>query len=124
MTTSKKSLHILSIAALAAFAVMHTDINAQQPGCTIHPATYQGWEAQEMSNSQVELTFVPKLGGRLMQVEFDGHPYLFVNPKFAGKYISPDEAKGGWINYGGDKIWPMPEGDSDDYHWVPCLDRD
>jgi hypothetical protein len=53
-----------------------------------------------------------------MQVEFNGHPYLFTNPRFRGKYISPDEARGGWINYGGDKIWPMPEGSDDENHWV------
>ncbi len=53
-----------------------------------------------------------------MQVEFDGHPYLFVNPRFAGKYISPEQAAGRWINYGGDKIWPMPEGNEDEQHWV------
>jgi hypothetical protein len=61
---------------------------------------------------------VPQLGGRLMQVEFVGHPYLFVNPKFEGKYIPPEQAAGKWINYGGDKIWPMPEGNEDEAHWV------
>jgi hypothetical protein len=89
------------------------------PGkCTVKAVAYQGWEAEEVKNQWVTLTFVPKLGGRLMQVEFEGHAYLFVNPKYRGKYVSPEEAKGGWINYGGDKIWPMPEGDQDEHHWV------
>jgi len=92
--------------------------SSSQRRCAVRPVSYQGWDAEEVSNPWVKLTFVPKLGGRLMQVEFDGHPYLFVNPKFRGKYISPAEAKGGWINYGGDKIWPMPEGDFDEHHWV------
>ena len=104
-------LYVLTVVACAR-------LHAQQPVCKVQPISYQGWEAQEMSNAHVKLTFVPKLGGRLMQVEFDGHPYLFVNPKYRGQYISPQEAKGGWINYGGDKIWPMPEGDQDDHHWV------
>jgi hypothetical protein len=30
---------------------------------------------------------VPQNGGRLMQVTFAGHPFLFVNPKFTGKYL-------------------------------------
>lgn len=30
----------------------------------------------------------------------------------------PKEAAGDWINYGGDKIWPMPEGNSDEKHWI------
>lgn len=88
------------------------------PTCSVHAVSYQGWEAQEIDNPWLKLTFVPQLGGRLMQVEFNGHPYLFVNPRYRGQYISPEQAKGGWINYGGDKIWPMPEGDSDDHHWV------
>jgi hypothetical protein len=53
-----------------------------------------------------------------MQVEFNGHPYLFVNPKYRGQYISPQQAAGDWINYGGDKIWPMPEGNDDENHWI------
>ncbi len=53
-----------------------------------------------------------------MQVSFNGHPYLFVNQVYKGKYISPVEAAGRWINYGGDKIWPLPEGNDDEQHWT------
>lgn len=53
-----------------------------------------------------------------MQVEFAGHPFLFVNPRYKGNYIAPAEAAklGRWINYGGDKLWPLPEGQGDG-HW-------
>lgn len=88
------------------------------PSCSVHAVSFQGWDAQQVVNPWIKLTFVPKLGGRLMQVEFNGHPYLFVNPKYLGQYISPQQAAGDWINYGGDKIWPMPEGNSDENHWV------
>lgn len=91
---------------------------AASQNCRIHATQFDGWGAQQVSNEWVTLTLVPQLGGRLMQVEFDGHPYLFVNPRFAGKYISPALADGKWINYGGDKIWPMPEGNRDEQHWV------
>src|SRR6201995_1620604 len=83
----------------------------------VQPTEFEGWQAQRMSNDWVELTFVPQLGGRLMQVSFNGHPYLFNNPVYKGKYISPEEANGRWINYGGDKIWPLPEGNDDEQHW-------
>ncbi|MGO8718158.1 MAG: hypothetical protein ACLQMO_02925, partial [Acidobacteriaceae bacterium] len=86
--------------------------------CQIHPVTFDGWKAQEVKNDWVRLIFVPSLGGRLMQVSFNGHPYLFVNQETEGKYIPPAEAAGRWINYGGDKIWPMPEGSQDEQHWV------
>ena len=91
---------------------------ARAAGCVVTPVSFQGWQAQEVRNEHVSLLFVPQLGGRLMQVTFDGHPYLFVNPAFRGKYIPPAEAHGGWINYGGDKVWPMPEGTGDEHHWV------
>jgi hypothetical protein len=51
-----------------------------------------------------------------MQVTFAGHPFLFVNPKFAGKYLPPTTGK--WFNYGGDKLWPLPEGNNDEQHWA------
>jgi len=85
--------------------------------CTIRSIEFDGWHGEQVANDWVRLTFVPQLGGRLMQVTFDGHSYLFVNPVYKGKYISPEEAHGRWINYGGDKIWPLPEGNDDEQHW-------
>ncbi len=76
---------------------------------------YKGWQAQQISNRWVQLIIVPQNGGRLMQVRFNGHAYLFVNPKLAGKYMPPSEDK--WFNYGGDKFWLLPEGDDDEQHW-------
>lgn len=101
------------LGALAAMA----SAQPVQP-CTIRATTFDGFPAQEMSNAWVRLDFVPQLGGRLMQVTFNGHAYLFVNPKYAGKYIPPEQAAGSWINYGGDKIWPLPEGNDDEQHWT------
>lgn len=88
--------------------------------CRIESSNFDGWRAEELSNPWVRVTIVPQLGGRVMQVTFAGHPYLFVNPKYKGQYIPPESeaAKGRWINYGGDKIWPMPEGNQDDQHWA------
>ncbi|MGC1296676.1 MAG: hypothetical protein WA869_16695 [Alloacidobacterium sp.] len=85
--------------------------------CTIRSVEFDGWHGEEVANDWVRLTFVPQLGGRLMQVAFNGHNYLFVNPVYKGKYVSPSEADGRWINYGGDKIWPLPEGNDDEQHW-------
>lgn len=99
---------------------------AQPPGsggaagnsCRVSAADFDGWKAVQMANATVTVTMVPQLGGRVMQVEFAGHPYLFINPQYKGKYIPPPEdPKGKWFNYGGDKIWPMPEGNQDENHW-------
>jgi hypothetical protein len=87
--------------------------------CRVQSATFQGWKAEEVSNDWVRLTIAPQLGGRLMQVTFGGHAYLFVNSRYKGKYFPPAEAAkiGRWINYGGDKLWPLPEGQGDGQHW-------
>jgi hypothetical protein len=80
------------------------------------PADYKGWHTQRLSNRWVELMVLPQNGGRLIQVTFAGHPFLFVNPKFEGKYLPPTESQ--WFNYGGDKLWLLPEGNDDEQHWV------
>jgi hypothetical protein len=85
-------------------------------GCRVEAVEYKGWHAQQMSNQWVQLTFIPQNGGRLIQFTFNGHPYLFVNPKYAGKYFPPDSKQ--WFNYGGDKLWLLPEGNDDEQHWV------
>jgi hypothetical protein len=83
--------------------------------CRVEPVDYKGWKAQQISNPWVQLIVVPQNGGRLMQVRFNGHDYLFVNPKLQGKHSPPDQDH--WFNYGGDKIWLLPEGNDDEQHW-------
>ena len=84
--------------------------------CRIEATNYKGWNAQELSNRWLKLEVVPQNGGRLMQVIFAGHSFLFVNPEYEGKYMPPDPSR--WFNYGGDKIWLLPEGNEDEQHWV------
>lgn len=84
--------------------------------CRVEAVDYMGWHAEQLSNRWVQLVVLPQNGGRLIQVTFAGHPYLFVNPKFAGKYLPPDTSQ--WFNYGGDKVWLLPEGNNDEQHWV------
>jgi hypothetical protein len=114
------SLLLILLALSLAICTAHAQPGAVEThsGCQIHPINFDGWKAQEVKNGWVRLIFVPSLGGRLMQVSFNGHPYLFVNQETKGKYISSAEAAGRWINYGGDKVWPMPEGNQDEQHWV------
>lgn len=84
--------------------------------CRVETVDYKGWHGQQLSNRWVQLIVVPQNGGRLIQVSFAGHPYLFVNPQLAGKYLPPNS--GQWFNYGGDKLWLLPEGNDDEQHWV------
>jgi hypothetical protein len=87
--------------------------------CHVRAADFEGWKAEDLFNDWIHVIIVPQLGGRVMQVQFGGHNYLFVNPRYKGKYIPPAEAAktNRWINYGGDKLWPLPEGRGDAEHW-------
>ena len=107
---------ILICGAALKETISQTETKAMPAGCRVEAVEYKGWKAQQVSNEWVKLVIVPQNGGRLMQVTFAGHDYLFVNPKLAGKYFPPSSDK--WFNYGGDKIWLLPEGNNDEQHWV------
>ncbi len=119
-----KILAALVVAAGMSFAVVPARAGQQDnqtsAACTVEPTRFQGWDAERLANRWVALIFVPKLGGRLMQVTFGSHDYLFVNPLYFGKYFPPSQgaAERKWFNYGGDKIWPLPEGTQDEQHWA------
>lgn len=130
METADKQTSLIAVARAASlaaclfcFSVSLGWCQAPSPSsrpCRVQPTTFDGWNAERMSNAWVTLTFVPQLGGRLMQVELGGHSYLFVNPRYKGQDIPPSVGAplGRWFNYGGDKIWPMPFGKKDEQHWA------
>ena len=85
----------------------------------ISKAEYQGWTAHRMTNGLVELDVVPEIGGRVIQFRRGGKEFFWVNPDLAGQRpppggLGPD---GGWLNYGGDKLWPAPQGWDGDDQW-------
>lgn len=92
--------------------------------CKVEKVNYLGWETLKLSNDLVELYVVPDIGGRIIQFVFDEHEYLFVNGKLAGKVLLYKE--GEWNNYGGDKLWPAPQGWDGPEQWPgpgdPILD--
>ncbi|HKU24010.1 MAG TPA: hypothetical protein VJQ54_00995 [Candidatus Sulfotelmatobacter sp.] len=107
---------LVVICLLSVLAEGQSKPSSSSATCRVDAVEYKGWHAQQMSNQWVQLTFIPQNGGRLIQFAFNGHPYLFVNPKYAGKYFPPSSKQ--WFNYGGDKLWLLPEGNDDEQHWV------
>jgi len=97
--------------------------------CVAERVGYRGWEAIHMGNGLVDLWIVPDIGGRVIQLEARGHEYFFVNDALAGKVVAQVDENGEpvpWPNYGGDKLWPAPQGADDGEHWPgpgdPVLD--
>jgi len=82
-------------------------------------STYKGWKAFVLENKLVRLHIVPEIGGRVIQYALGDKEFFWVNPALAGKTspttgLAPD---GGWLNYGGDKLWPAPQGWDNDQQW-------
>ena len=106
---------VLSVSCLSARALSQ---------CKLEETTYRDWNALKLSNELVEVYVVPDIGGRVIQFIFDGHEYLFVNDSLAGKVLPYKE--GEWNNYGGDKLWPAPQGWDGPHQWPgpgdPVLD--
>jgi hypothetical protein len=71
-----------------------------------------GWHCWRLSNGLVDVTVAPQLGGRIIQIALGGHGFLWVNPDLQGRAPPPTRLgpKGEWLNWGGEKIWPAPQG--------------
>ena len=80
---------------------------------------FDGWKAYRLTNGIVTLYVTPEIGGRAIQLQLGDESYFFVNKQFEGKVLpeSQDNLKSGWANYGGDKVWPAPEGWMNDNEW-------
>ena len=83
-----------------------------------------------LDNGLVRLGFVPEAGGRLLSFQFAGTELLWRNPRvtdgLTGDFRPNDGKMGDWVNYGGDKTWPAPQGWSGPAEWPgppdPVLD--
>jgi hypothetical protein len=68
-----------------------------------------------LERGDLRLGLVPELGGRLLSVRHRGVELLWRNADFVdddlrGEYAPNAGRMGDWVNYGGDKTWPAPQG--------------
>jgi hypothetical protein len=84
-----------------------------------------------LERGDLRLGLVPELGGRLLSVRHRGVELLWRNPALLGddlrgEYTPNSGRMGDWVNYGGDKTWPAPQGWDDPDQWPgppdPVLD--
>jgi hypothetical protein len=112
---SKKAL-----AAALAWAILLTiAVPAGAEGPRFTRGTYRGWAAWNWSSGPLRLHVVPEIGGRIIQFALGDQEFFWVNPRLAGKPpsasgLAPD---GGWLNYGGEKLWPAPQGWDNEEQW-------
>lgn len=88
-----------------------------------------------LDNGVVRLGFVPELGGRLLSFRYRGTELLWRHHSLVGDDLLPvgghvfapnDGRMGDWVNYGGDRTWPAPQGWDGPDQWAgppdPVLD--
>ena len=88
-----------------------------------------------LSRGDLRLGLVPALGGRLLSLSYQGVELLWRNPALLDAALQPLDGRvpapnsgrmGDWVNYGGDKTWPAPQGWEHDGQWPgppdPVLD--
>ena len=85
----------------------------------VKKSQYKGWSSLALDNGIIEVQVVPEIGGRVIQLRLGDFEYLWVNEDLAGKPPTPTRltADGGWLNYGGDKVWPAPQGWDSEETW-------
>ena len=78
------------------------------------------YDFKELVRDGLKVRVVSELGGRIMELSLDGFNFLFVNPVLNGaKNIQPEKSWNGiWQNFGGEKIWPAPQGWDTDRQWA------
>jgi hypothetical protein len=86
----------------------------------VEQTQYRKWNVYKLSNGLVSLFIAPDIGGRAIQLQLGDHEFFFVNKALEGKVLpeSENNLKAGWANYGGDKVWPGPEGYLNDDQWA------
>lgn len=88
-----------------------------------------------LDNGVVRLGFVPAVGGRLLSFRYRGTELLWRDRVLLDDDLAPvgdhvlapnDGRMGDWVNYGGDKTWPAPQGWDGPDQWAgppdPVLD--
>lgn len=90
-----------------------------QDEARIEKTQYKGWDVYRLTNGIISLYIAPQIGGRAIQLRLGEKEFFFVNPDLAGKVLpeSRNNPSAGWANYGGDKVWPAPEGWANDDQW-------
>src|SRR5438046_9635628 len=107
-------LAFLALAARWSMAVPAPSYRAK-----LERTQYKGWNVYRLTNGIISLLVAPDIGGRAIQLQLGEQEYFSATPDLAGEVLPPEEnnVKAGWANYGGDKVWPAPEGWASDNEW-------
>jgi hypothetical protein len=88
---------------------------------------YRDLDVVRLDNGELSLAFLPQVGGRLISLAVGGAELLWRNPAYLdgrlhprtprADWPRPDGSMGSWVNLGGSKTWPAPQGWSGPGEW-------
>jgi hypothetical protein len=77
------------------------------------------WQRTNVANTLVTLQIAPAIGGRIIQYKLGDYAFFWENDQLLAT-DPPDSGLGpndSFLNYGGDKLWPAPQGWDNDEQW-------
>jgi Domain of unknown function (DUF4380) len=82
-------------------------------------AKFRQWKSEQLKNQYIQLNVTPQLGGRILGYQLGDHSFLWANPLLQERTPPPTRLgpNGTWLNWGGDKLWPAPQGWNGDKQW-------
>lgn len=96
-------------------------------GASVTRHHHQDLDVIHLGNGELSLAFLPQVGGRLISIEIGGTEVLWRNPHHLDDRLRPrtpwthwprpDGSMGSWVNVGGSKTWPAPQGWSGSGEW-------
>ena len=96
--------------------------------CSIAQTEHGDLQVVTVDNGPLRLAFLPQVGGRLISLEVHGSEVLWRNPAWLAEDLfptlphaswrRPDGTMGSWVNAGGAKTWPAPQGWSGPGEWA------
>jgi hypothetical protein len=96
-------------------------------GCSLACFTLGDLDVVTAGNDELQLAFLPQAGGRLISLRLNGDEVLWPNPAYVsddlrpvvarGAWSRPDGTMASWVNVGGNKTWPAPQGWSGAHEW-------
>ena len=90
------------------------------PAQTVANSRFHGWQTVLLKNELIDLQVAPAIGGRVISFRLGQFDFLFCNEALVGRTSGPSGVgpNGEWLNYGGEKLWPAPQGrDGFPGHW-------
>lgn len=98
---------------------IYWELRPPRTGVSVRKDKAAGWDGYVLDNGLARVSVAPAVGGRIIQYEVGGHEFFWVNKDLAGRAPAADGLGpgGAWLNYGGEKLWPAPQGKGGPDEW-------